>query len=888
ESIYNIKEYDNVVLTCIVSGHPLPRIRWSMSGGALDNKKLDLQSPILRIYNITRRESCRAVCRATNGIERPAVASKRINVLYLDRPVLTAHLTNKGKIPSTSIWFENTIYLHCSVTSNPPASFSWLLNGQRLLVRRVDPYNKDISTVILKIKDAGSLNIGNYQCHTSLDPWLRKYGVSNTKDNFTYTTNIAPPRIQLSTPSLIVVNTGDRVRMQCNVTGGIPVSKLDWATTNGVFSDRRKNAAFNDKTLIVDSVRVDDSADYFCIANNQVGIPVQKKTTLIVRNIGPMTYWLTPDPLRDDRSFAVNTDIKLTCHADAAPYSELTYFWYKKQCNRVEISFLQKQISRSNNVQLEIRSLNEDDYGTYVCSARLAPNGTESFATIIVSRESGNLIFTTCRPDTRAVNFNSLVVVTEGSSALLQCRTSGKPKPLVLWFRNENTTLPSGEMQEVTQDGILTINQTSRDHADLYTCTTARFNGFSKLSKTQSEAVVELQVQYAPTVEPSYVEIRRSLGSDVTLSCFVSDASPMAPITYVWKKENVIQSTSFAGQQLVIQSIGPTDYGVYVCEVTNVVGKAQCVLNVTAFAFPPEFLFTEFGEFQENPTGTIFPQTGTDSDTIRWRRIDKDAPKNMELLSNLSLSPSTWVEDNLENPDALSYGELLTYQMRNLVKGMYEVEVTPKTIFGYGDSSSRQIMVRDRNLSYFCKFEDSDLCGFIQEKHPDMDSIDWTKNSAKTQGRRTKNTGPVADHSTLSREAYMYIEASVTKKNDRARLLSPVFFDKSSFQQCLKFWYHMKGRHIGKILSVCFIIIFIFCICRLLNIRVLRVLVKKRGENETEIWRLSGAQGNTWRTGLVTITHTTPYQLIFEAIMTYDNGYQGDIAIDDILLADGK
>uniref|UniRef100_H2YNR0 MAM domain-containing glycosylphosphatidylinositol anchor protein 1 n=1 Tax=Ciona savignyi TaxID=51511 RepID=H2YNR0_CIOSA len=867
ESIYNIKEYDNVVLTCIVSGHPLPRIRWSMSGGALDNKKLDLQSPILRIYNITRRESCRAVCRATNGIERPAVASKRINVLYLDRPVLTAHLTNKGKIPSTSIWFENTIYLHCSVTSNPPASFSWLLNGQRLLVRRVDPYNKDISTVILKIKDAGSLNIGNYQCHTSLDPWLRKYGVSNTKDNFTYTTNIAPPRIQLSTPSLIVVNTGDRVRMQCNVTGGIPVSKLDWATTNGVFSDRVVFSKLRNE-LIVDSVRVDDSADYFCIANNQVGIPVQKKTTLIVRNIGPMTYWLTPDPLRDDRSFAVNTDIKLTCHADAAPYSELTYFWYKKQCNRVEISFLQKQISRSNNVQLEIRSLNEDDYGTYVCSARLAPNGTESQFNL----DTSNFDFAA---PAKIFASNSLVVVTEGSSALLQCRTSGKPKPLVLWFRNENTTLPSGEMQEVTQDGILTINQTSRDHADLYTCTTARFNGFSKLSKTQSEAVVELQVQYAPTVEPSYVEIRRSLGSDVTLSCFVSDASPMAPITYVWKKENVIQSTSFAGQQLVIQSIGPTDYGVYVCEVTNVVGKAQCVLNVTAFAFPPEFLFTEFGEFQENPTGTIFPQTGTDSDTfiylLSWTQKHPKKPDKINsyrIKLNCSIFNSYCMTMlSIYFKDALSYGELLTYQMRNLVKGMYEVEVTPKTIFGYGDSSSRQIMVRDRNLSYFCKFEDSDLCGFIQEKHPDMDSIDWTKNSAKTQGRRTKNTGPVADHSTLSREgAYMYIEASVTKKNDRARLLSPVFFDKSSFQQCLKFWYHMKGRHIG----------------------VLRVLVKKRGENETEIWRLSGAQGNTWRTGLVTITHTTPYQLIFEAIMTYDNGYQGDIAIDDILLADGK
>uniref|UniRef100_H2YNR3 Ig-like domain-containing protein n=1 Tax=Ciona savignyi TaxID=51511 RepID=H2YNR3_CIOSA len=307
--------------------------------------------------------------------------------------------------------------------------------------------------------------------------------------------------------------------MQCNVTGGIPVSKLDWATTNGVFSDRVVFSKLRNE-LIVDSVRVDDSADYFCIANNQVGIPVQKKTTLIVRNIGPMTYWLTPDPLRDDRSFAVNTDIKLTCHADAAPYSELTYFWYKKNSAGSRVSITERNAKdniflRFLNVeekkrgftfpakssQLEIRSLNEDDYGTYVCSARLAPNGTESFATIIVSRESA---------PAKIFASNSLVVVTEGSSALLQCRTSGKPKPLVLWFRNENTTLPSGEMQEVTQDGILTINQTSRDHADLYTCTTARFNGFSKLSKTQSEAVVELQVQYAPTVEPSYVEIRRS------------------------------------------------------------------------------------------------------------------------------------------------------------------------------------------------------------------------------------------------------------------------------------------------------------------------------------------------------------------------------------------
>ena len=41
----------------------------------------------------------------------------------------------------------------------------------------------------------------------------------------------------------------------------------------------------------------------------------------------------------------------------------------------------------------------------------------------------------------------------------------------------------------------------------------------------------------------------------------------------------------------------------------------------------------------------------------------------------------------------------------------------------------------------------------------------------------------------------------------------------------------------------------------------------------------SGNQGNTWFSAYIPVTSTTPYQLVFEAII---GGQQSDIAIDDV------
>lgn len=135
---------------------------------------------------------------------------------------------------------------------------------------------------------------------------------------------------------------------------------------------------------------------------------------------------------------------------------------------------------------------------------------------------------------------------------------------------------------------------------------------------------------------------------------------------------------------------------------------------------------------------------------------------------------------------------------------------------------------------HVCGFEDERICGFSQDR---SDNFDWTRQNHLTQNpKRSPNTGPETDRSGTKegRPAacswflpllescaptkmcrisfwfsgyYMYTEASRPRiQGDKARLLSPLFNVTSvrgpkgsgRVPYCVSFYYHMKGKHIGK------------------------------------------------------------------------------------------
>lgn len=76
----------------------------------------------------------------------------------------------------------------------------------------------------------------------------------------------------------------------------------------------------------------------------------------------------------------------------------------------------------------------------------------------------------------------------------------------------------------------------------------------------------------------------------------------------------------------------------------------------------------------------------------------------------------------------------------------------------------------------------------------------------------------------------MYIEASSPRsKGHKAWLKSGTY--EPTLGQCLSFWYHMYGQHVGE----------------------LNVLLLQNGSRSAPIWQLKGQQGNIWKPSKVTI-----------------------------------
>ena len=83
---------------------------------------------------------------------------------------------------------------------------------------------------------------------------------------------------------------------------------------------------------------------------------------------------------------------------------------------------------------------------------------------------------------------------------------------------------------------------------------------------------------------------------------------------------------------------------------------------------------------------------------------------------------------------------------------------------------------------------------------------------------------------------------------------------------CLEFYYHMWGATTGRL-----------SIYRKYDTYIRRIL-----------WRMFGNQGNAWRRGEIEV-EGGPLQLVFETREAGGkDGYQGDMAIDDVLIIPGK
>ncbi|XP_059839057.1 MAM domain-containing glycosylphosphatidylinositol anchor protein 1-like isoform X2 [Hypanus sabinus] len=877
ERVYTIREGSTLVLVCLVTGHPRPQVRWTKTVGSASDRlqESSVFNETLRIPSIDRGQGGRYYCKAENGIGGPAIKSIRVDVQYLDEPVLTVH-QSVSDVRGENYYRERTVFLRCTVSSNPPAHFTWKRDGQIVIQKQdqgvdiYEPLYTQGETKVLKLKDLRPRDYANFTCLVSV---RNVCNIPDKSASFQLKNTTAPPVLSVSVPELLVVDPGSEVEMECLVVGGDPPPVLWWSHSPGPMPD---NVRIQAGKLWIRDIRREQAGHYNCSAQNGVGNPARRSVEVQVRALWNGRFWITPDPFHDDEKIHLDREVKVSCQVEAVPQEELTYRWLKngrtlRPSSRIIISRNDQEFP-PGVTSLDIISMRFSDSATYTCVASLRGSAVPEVS-IDVN------ISTSLEPPVLEV-VQPVVEVIEGSAAELRCEVSGKPKPVVLWSRmdkDKERSLPAGSQEWQSFDGILRLDNVSRDQSGTYRCRTGVYN---TLNVRAREGSIHFNVLYPLTVEPEFADVRQRLGRGVTLTCRVVSGNPMKVTSAEWTLGEAplerLELETPDRSELKLPPLRPGMYGVYRCRMTNAVGVQTCLFNLTGRAYEPEFYF-------DTPSPVRIQHPNLYTFLLQWTQRLPNAVGDVlryQLDAQEEGSPSAWLKPSMITVNkSIEVGSLLTYTLGNLrIPRSYRVHLTPITSYGPGDTASRTILYTNPASSLppsgelVCGFEDEQICGFTQDTR---DDFDWTRESNMTQDpKKTPNTGPRFDNSGKRTGYYMFIEASTPRRpGDRARLISPLynvthrvgFRTPRSTPFCVSFYYHMYGKHVGS----------------------LNVLVRTQGVKavETAVWSLNGNQAEEWRLGSVTINPSGPFQVVLEAIR--GPGYLGDIGIDDVSITRG-
>ncbi|XP_016101719.1 MAM domain-containing glycosylphosphatidylinositol anchor protein 1-like [Sinocyclocheilus grahami] len=717
-------------------------VRWTKTAGSASDKfqETSIFNETLRIPNIQRVQGGRYYCKAENGVGVAAIKSIRVDVQYLDKPVLTVHQT-VGDVRG-NYYQEKTVFLRCTVNSNPPARFIWK-RGNKPIEQSKDngvdiyePLYTQGETKVLKLKNLRPQDFANYTCQVSV---RNVCDIQDSSVTFRLTNTTTPPALKLSVNETYVVDPGQDVTLSCEVTAGFPTPRVTWSRYPGSLPQR---SVIQGGSLTLRSVTPADAGVYNCTAVNNVGNPARRTANLIVRTMKNLTFQITPDSNKDSESIQMGRDLKLSCHVDAQPQDKVNYTWYKNGALIYPTDSL--IVLRSDpdmppaTSSLEIVDMKFRDQATYSCVANFPGSSVPEL------RVDVNITQSSVVPPVLSVPVGGGVVnVSEGSTTELVCLVDGKPRPPVLWSRaNKDLPMPSGDWVVETRDGRLRLTNVTRDMMGAYRCQTAPYNG---LNIKRRQGQVQLNVEYPPVVDPVLLDVRSQMLSTVNLRCLVLKSNPNRIASARWYRNGMLIRTPPVDPQSVPQlrfKLDTTNNGTYECRLSNGVGTSTCTFIVSAQPYNAEFYYDT-----PNPIRTL---KNNYSYILQWTQKEPGAvDKIIGYWINVQQNRQTVLSKQITTKEPVK-GVLMSYTLMDLrIPLPYEVSLTPITSYGTGNTVTRTIQYSEHHV---CGFEDIRICGFTQDRR---DVFDWTRQNHLTQNpKRSVNTGPDTDRSGTKEENF--------------------------------------------------------------------------------------------------------------------------------------
>ncbi|XP_046725155.1 basement membrane-specific heparan sulfate proteoglycan core protein isoform X3 [Silurus meridionalis] len=434
------------------------------------------------------------------------------------------------------------IKLECKAAGEPQPSVTWhkLDNNRRMILKTSDPKE---SSAVMEILVARPENSGTYICTSQNSQGRSETRVEVIVEGGAQVPSVpSVPRAIAREPLLVVVE-GAAAVLHCDAHG-FPKPTITWS--KGIEPLPLRYQLVNN-SLVIQSVRQEDSGTYTCTATNPMGTS-QVTVRVNVEKL-PKANVTPTGPVRVN----VGEPIFLECQGAGEPQPSV--IWHRLDNPN--------PVPKEYNAVMQILVARPEDSGTYICTAQNSQGRSETRVEVIV--EGGDQVPTA----PRAIARDPLLVVVEGAAAVLHCDAHGFPKPVITWSK---LRAPLPWRHKIVNNELI-LPSVGRQDSGTYIC-----NATNDMGTSEVTVMVDVETPPYTTTLPDDVAVR--VGEVIRLQCIAHGTPPMQ---FEWSKVNgnMPARVEVQGGDLQINLASPSDAGSYKCVVSNKVGRSEAVAKVS-------------------------------------------------------------------------------------------------------------------------------------------------------------------------------------------------------------------------------------------------------------------------------------------------------------------
>ncbi|XP_068899409.1 cell adhesion molecule Dscam1 isoform X6 [Tenebrio molitor] len=551
----------DIVITCEVSGYPIPKFRWykfvegtTRKQAVTLNDRVKQVAGTLIIREARVEDSGKYLCVVNNSVGGESVET-----------VLTVTAPLKAKIEPQvqTIDFGRPAVFTCNFEGNPIKTINWLKDGHPI----------DHTDAVLRIESVRKEDKGMYQCFIRNDQESAE-AIAELKLGGRF----EPPQIRHAFNEE-TVQPGNSVFMKC-IASGNPTPEITWELYGRRLSNSERNQIGQYVTvngdvvshLNITAIHTNDGGLYRCVASSKVGSADHSARI----NVYGLPF------VRSMEKQAIVAGGTLIVHCPFAGHPVETVVW-ERDGRLLPINRKQKVFPNGTLIIENVERAS--DQATYDCVAKnsqgYSARGSLEVQVMVV-------------PQILPFSFGEDTMNT-GDSTSLTCTISKGDLPVqISWSHNNKTLTNDGNIAILKMSkkiSTLSIDSAQAEHVGEYTCTAQNSAG-----STSYSAFLNVNVPPRWILEPTDKAFAQ--GSDAAVEC-KADGFPKPVVT--WKRATGVSPGDYKDFKpnnpdikvedgtLTINNIQKTNEGYYLCEAVNGIGSGLSAVIQISVQAPPQF-----------------------------------------------------------------------------------------------------------------------------------------------------------------------------------------------------------------------------------------------------------------------------------------------------------